>query len=132
MKGIKSMMKEKQAPEKYVKWEHVQELIELFECRDECDEWDSSYDEYDRKIKKTIEWLKRNAKEMNHIDELKLYQCSATAIDHDIWDCVIARTEEEAEKKFKKKLDEEDIWYAGTVLAYEVKIDGYEIHVVPK
>jgi hypothetical protein len=60
---------------------------------------------------------------------MKLYQCWAHGIDYEICDFVVAETEEEAEEKFKRKLDEEGTWYAGTVRAYEVKIDGYKITV---
>jgi hypothetical protein len=50
--------------EKYVKWKHVQELISLIKARDCYMDWSTEYEKQDRKVKNTIEWLERNAKEM--------------------------------------------------------------------
>jgi hypothetical protein len=61
--------------------------------------------------------------------EMKLFYCYACAIDYDPYGFVVAETEEEVVEKFKRKLDEEGTWYAGTVGAYEVQIDGYKITV---
>lgn len=55
--------------------------------------------------------------------------CSAYAGDYEPTGVVVAETEEEAEEKFKKELDDEGIWYAGLILVQELKIDGYEIIV---
>jgi hypothetical protein len=49
---------------KYVKWEHVNELLKLFKLRDSFHDWSDEYEKYDRKIKNTVEWLERNAKEL--------------------------------------------------------------------
>jgi hypothetical protein len=50
--------------DKYVKLEHVQELLKLIKTRDSYHDWSDEYEKYDRKIKKTIQWLERNAKEI--------------------------------------------------------------------
>ncbi|HDR7641345.1 hypothetical protein [Bacillus wiedmannii] len=50
--------------EKYVKLEHVQELIKLFNARDRFNDWSDAYAQYDKKIENTIEFLERNAKEI--------------------------------------------------------------------
>ena len=60
---------------------------------------------------------------------MKLFLCSAYAGDYEPTGVVVAETEEEAEEKFKKELDDEGIWYAGLIWAQEVKVDGYEIIV---
>lgn len=52
------------ANEKYVKWKHVKELIELIGVRDIFMDWTDSYEKYDKKVANTIEWLERNAKEL--------------------------------------------------------------------
>lgn len=51
--------------EKYVKLKHVEELLALIHTRDGFHDWSTSYEKYDRKVKNTIEWLKRNAKELD-------------------------------------------------------------------
>ncbi|WP_335379226.1 hypothetical protein [Bacillus pumilus] len=51
--------------EKWVKLKHVQELLELMDKRDTYDPWHIQHDKYHRKVKKTIEWIKRNAKEVS-------------------------------------------------------------------
>jgi hypothetical protein len=50
--------------DKYVKWKHVKELIEMIKYRDTFMDWTDSYEKHDNKVKNTIEWLERNAKEM--------------------------------------------------------------------
>jgi hypothetical protein len=47
---------------KYVELKHVQELIKLIEIRDGFMDWTEHYEKYDKKVKKTIEWLERNAR----------------------------------------------------------------------
>jgi hypothetical protein len=49
--------------EKYVKWKHVEELVKLIKARDHYMDWTNEYEKLDKKVKKTIEWLERNAKE---------------------------------------------------------------------
>ena len=51
--------------DKYVKWKHVQELLGLIKARDSVYDWTETYEKYDKKVKNTIEWLERNAKEMD-------------------------------------------------------------------
>jgi len=60
---------------------------------------------------------------------MKLFLCSAYAGDYEPTGVVVAETEEEAEEKFKKELDDEGIWYAGLIWVQEVKVDGHEIIV---
>lgn len=50
--------------EKYVQLIHVQELLKLIRKRDSFMDWTESYEKYDKKVKNTIEWIERNAKEM--------------------------------------------------------------------
>jgi hypothetical protein len=52
------------AESKYVKLEHVQELLKLIKTRDGYCDWMDEYEKYDKKVKKTIEWLERNAREI--------------------------------------------------------------------
>lgn len=60
---------------------------------------------------------------------MKLFLCGAYAIDYELTGVVIADSESEAEEKFKKQLDDENVWHSGSVWVEEVKIDGYEIVV---
>lgn len=53
--------------DKYVKLKHVQELIQLIRTRDSFHDWSTEYAKYDRKVKNTIEWLERNAKEWEYL-----------------------------------------------------------------
>ena len=46
---------------------------------------------------------------------MKLFLCSAYAGDYEPTGVVVAETEEEAEEKFKKELDDEGIWYVGLI-----------------
>lgn len=48
--------------DKYVELKHVQELVKLINKRDAFHHWSSEYENYDKKVKNTIEWLERNAK----------------------------------------------------------------------
>jgi hypothetical protein len=50
--------------DKYVKWKHVKELLALIKRRDMVYDWSDDYEKYDRKVKTTVEWLERNAKEI--------------------------------------------------------------------
>ncbi|MCP1159376.1 hypothetical protein [Bacillus infantis] len=50
--------------EKYVKWKHVEELLKIIRARDSFMDWTDEYEKHDKKVKNTIEWLGRNAKEM--------------------------------------------------------------------
>lgn len=56
LKGVISMSK-------YVKLEHVQELVKLIKTRDSFNDWSDKYEEYDKKVKNTIEWIERSAKD---------------------------------------------------------------------
>lgn len=49
---------------KYVELQHVQELLKLIRTRDRFMDWSNEYEKYDKKVKNTVEWLERNAKEM--------------------------------------------------------------------
>lgn len=51
--------------DKYVKLEHVQELLKLIYKRDGYYDWSSDYEKYDKKVKNTTAWLERNAKEID-------------------------------------------------------------------
>ena len=48
--------------EKYIELKCVQELVKLMDKRNSVYDWSDEYEKYDRKIKKTIEWMERNAK----------------------------------------------------------------------
>jgi len=50
--------------DKYVKLKHVQELAKLYELRSSFYDWSSQYEQYTKKINNTLEWLERNAKEI--------------------------------------------------------------------
>lgn len=50
--------------EKYVKLKHVQELMKLIKTRDRFMDWTDEFEKYDKKVKNTIEWIERNAKEV--------------------------------------------------------------------
>jgi len=47
---------------KYVKLEHVEELLKLIETRDRYMDWTNEYERLNKKVDNTIDWLKRNAK----------------------------------------------------------------------
>ncbi len=49
--------------EKYVKLKHVQELLKLIRIRDSFYDWSDEYAKQDQKVKNTVAWLERNAKE---------------------------------------------------------------------
>ncbi|MEW4131929.1 hypothetical protein [Bacillus thuringiensis] len=53
---------------KVVKLSQVQELIKLYKLRDTFYEWSSEWARYNRKIKTTIEFIERNAKEVEEND----------------------------------------------------------------
>lgn len=55
--------------ERYVKWNHVKELIKLIKVRDSYMDWTDSYEKNDKKVKNTIEWLERNAKDLTEVKE---------------------------------------------------------------
>lgn len=63
---------------------------------------------------------------------MKLYICSANAVDYEPTGIIVAETEKEAQEKFEKELDDDGIWYAGTVWVEEVEVKGYEIIVKEK
>lgn len=48
--------------EKYVKLKHVKELMKLINKRDSHYDWSDEYEQYDKKVNNTVEWLERNAK----------------------------------------------------------------------
>lgn len=50
--------------EKYVQWKRVEELLKLIKKRDSFHDWSDSYEKYNDKVKNTIEWLERNAREI--------------------------------------------------------------------
>ncbi|WP_181279869.1 hypothetical protein [Bacillus atrophaeus] len=50
--------------DKWVQLKHVQELVALIKKRDSFYDWSDEYEKYDKKVKNTIEWLERNAKEV--------------------------------------------------------------------
>lgn len=52
----------------YVKLKHVEELLKLIKIRDSHYDWSDEYEKYDKKVNNTIEWLKRNAKEVEFND----------------------------------------------------------------
>ncbi|MCS0827442.1 hypothetical protein NX029_26360 [Cytobacillus firmus] len=55
------------ADDKYIKLSHVEELIKLYNTRDGFYDWSDSYERYNNKVKNTIDWLKRNAKEKGEL-----------------------------------------------------------------
>jgi|GEM_PF-3298190 len=63
---------------------------------------------------------------------LKLFDCSAVAIDYEPRQIIPAHTEEEAKSKFKKSLDDEGTWYTGTVFANELEFKDYDIVLYDK
>lgn len=63
---------------------------------------------------------------------LKLFDCSAVAIDYEPRQIIPALTEEEAKAKFKKSLDDDDIWYTGTVFVSELEFKDYDIVLYDK
>lgn len=64
---------------------------------------------------------------------MKLWLCYASAIDYDPTGLVVAETEELAEKKFSKSLDDEGIWHTGKIFAIEItEVDGYGIELMRK
>lgn len=54
--------------QKYVKLEHVKELLKLIKTRDNFYDWSDEYEKYNKKVNNTIEWLERNAKTMEQIE----------------------------------------------------------------
>lgn len=88
-----------------------------------------------KKEKVNIEDLKLNFdpstfeyfKEMNETN-LKLYNCTATAIDYDWVEVIMAVSLEEAKEKFSEMVEVSGTWYAG-VNVNELKFDGYVISV---
>lgn len=46
---------------KVVELKHVEALMELIEERDSYCDWSKEYEKIDNKVKRIIEWLKRNA-----------------------------------------------------------------------
>lgn len=52
---------------RYVKLEHVKELLKLIKTRDSFYDWSDEYAKYNNKVKNTIEWLERNAKTIEQI-----------------------------------------------------------------
>jgi hypothetical protein len=55
----------KMEKERYIELKFVQELLKLIRKRDSYYDWSTDYEKYDKKVKKTIEWIERNAKEMD-------------------------------------------------------------------
>lgn len=53
--------------DKYVKLQHVQELIKLMKVRDTYMDWTDSYEKYSKKVENTVEWLERNAKSIEEL-----------------------------------------------------------------
>ncbi|MNG13323.1 hypothetical protein D3C84_969960 [compost metagenome] len=51
--------------DKYVKLKHVEELIKLIKARDSFHDWSDEYEKYHEKVKNTIAWLERDAKEID-------------------------------------------------------------------
>lgn len=50
--------------DKYVKWEHVEELLALIKIRDRYYEWSDNYEKHNEMVKATTARLKATAKEM--------------------------------------------------------------------
>jgi hypothetical protein len=63
-------MEVKMEKEKYVQWKYVEELLKLIRTRDSFHDWSDEYEKYDKKVKNTVEWLKRNAKEFDCLNEV--------------------------------------------------------------
>jgi len=51
--------------EKYVKMKHVKELLALIKVRDGFMDWTNNYEKYNNKVINTVEWLERNATEID-------------------------------------------------------------------
>lgn len=56
--------------EKYVKLKHVKELMKLIKEKDSYEYWTDEYEKYDKKVNNTIQWLERNAKTIDELEEL--------------------------------------------------------------
>ncbi|MGG1339122.1 hypothetical protein GH892_02325 [Bacillus thuringiensis] len=54
--------------DKYVKLKHVQVLLGLIKKRDSFYDWSDEWEEHNKKVKNTIKWLERNAKEMEKVN----------------------------------------------------------------
>ena len=61
---------------------------------------------------------------------MKLWLCSASAIDYEPFGLVVAETEEKAIKKFSDSLDEGGTWYASVSAEVVEVVDGYGIEIV--
>jgi hypothetical protein len=61
---------------------------------------------------------------------MKLWLCSASAIDYEPFGLVVAETEEKAIEKFSTDLDEGSIWYASVSAEKIVQVDGYWIGLI--
>ena len=55
--------------ETFVKLSNFEELLKLIEKRDGYYDWSQEYDKEDKKVKNTIEWLRRNAKSLEELNQ---------------------------------------------------------------
>jgi hypothetical protein len=64
-------MLNKELEDKYVQWKYVAELLKMISQRDSFHDWSDQYEELDKKVKNTIEWLDRNAITFDRLHDIK-------------------------------------------------------------
>jgi len=52
---------------KYVRLDHVQELLKLIGTRDHYNYWSYEYDAANKKVSNTVEFIERNAKTLDEL-----------------------------------------------------------------
>jgi hypothetical protein len=50
---------------KYIRLDHFETLLELIDKRDRYEFWTDEHEKYTKKVKNTVAWLERNAKEID-------------------------------------------------------------------
>jgi hypothetical protein len=51
---------------KYIRLDHFEKLLELIDKRDSFADWTDNYEKYTKKVKNTVAWIERNAKEIKN------------------------------------------------------------------
>ncbi|AIW03184.1 hypothetical protein CPT_Mater27 [Bacillus phage Mater] len=57
--------------QKYVRLDHVQELLKLIKHRDSFMDWTDNYDKFNKKVFNTVAFIERNAKEFTPATDSK-------------------------------------------------------------
>jgi len=52
---------------KYVRLDHIQELLKLIGTRDSFNDWTYEYDKANQKVSNTVAFIKRNAKTLDEL-----------------------------------------------------------------